>query len=156
MLRRVTRSGAALLASITPSNSIFKIVAYNPNYDMTIITSSTPHSLGALKVGISSQDRKTLTPIERSILSIEYRDLTPHLSFQSETIPNTSGKKVSFNEKIEIWFPDETKFLYFDLNDQIRYKNQTIPVNLVQFMDLDFSIHELYTGCSDTYNEIAH
>ena len=66
---------------------------------------------------------------------------------------NASSKKVSFDEKIEIWSPDENKFLYFDLNDQIRYKNQTIPVNLVQFMDLDFSIHELYTGCSDTYNE---
>ena len=37
MIRRVTRSGAALLASIIPSSSILKSVAYNPNYDMTII-----------------------------------------------------------------------------------------------------------------------
>ena len=71
MMRNVTGSGAALLASVIPSNSILKIVAYNPNYDMTIISYSTPHSLGALKVGISDQDRKTLTPIEKSILSME-------------------------------------------------------------------------------------
>ena len=155
MIRRVTRSGAALLAYIIPSSSILKSVAYNPNYDMTIITSSTQHSLGALKVGINSQDRKPLTPIEKSILSINYRELTPHLSFQSETTPNTSGKKISFNEKIEIWFPDETKFLYVDLKDQTPHKNQTIPVNLVQFMDLDFSINELYTGCSEIYGAIT-
>ena len=120
---------------------------------MTTIYSYTPNSLGALKVGINSQDRKTFTPIEKSILYIEYGDLIPPLSFQSETTQNISGKKVVFDEKMEIWSPDENKFLYFDLNDQIIYKNQTIPVNLIQFMDLDFSIHELYTTCLDIYNE---
>ena len=153
MMRRVTRSGAALLASVVPSNSILKLVAYNPDYDMAIISSYTPNSLGALKVGINSQDRKTLTSIEKNILSIEYEDLIPPLSFQSETIPNKSGKKVVFDEKIEIWSPDENKFLYSDLNDQIIYKSQTIPVNYIQFMDLDFLVHELYTACSDIYNE---
>ena len=94
MIRRVTRSGAALLASISPSSSILKSLAFNPEYDMTIITSSTQHSLAALKVGINSQDRKPLTPVEKNILSINYRELTLNLSFQSETRPNTSGKKI--------------------------------------------------------------
>ena len=81
MIRRVTRSGAALLASISPSSSVPKSVAFNPEYDMTVIFSSTQHSLEALKVGINSQDRKLLTPTEKSILSNNHRELTPNLSF---------------------------------------------------------------------------
>ena len=34
MFRRVTRSGAALLASVSPSNKILNSVAFNPDYDM--------------------------------------------------------------------------------------------------------------------------
>ena len=82
MIRRVTGSGAALLKP--PSSSTLKSVAFNPEYDMTIITSSTQHSLAALKVGINSQDRKPLTPVEKSILFINYKELSPHLSFQTK------------------------------------------------------------------------
>ena len=47
MVRRVTRSGAALLASVTPSKSISKLVAYKPDYNMTTTYSYTPNSLAA-------------------------------------------------------------------------------------------------------------
>ena len=87
MFRRVTRSGAALLASVSPSNSILKSVAFNPDYDMTVILSSTQHSLAALKAGINSQDRKQLTQTEKSILSIDHKELTPNLSFQPKIKP---------------------------------------------------------------------
>ena len=120
---------------------------------MTTIYSYTPNSLAALKVGINSQDRKPFTSTEKDILSIEYKEIVPSLSFQSETIPNKSGKKLVFDEKIKIWSQDENKLIYSDLNDQIIYKSQTIPVNYIQFMDLNFSVHELYTACSDIYNE---
>ena len=155
MLRRVKRSGAALLASMSPSNSILKSVTFKPEYDMTVILSSTQHSLAALKVGINSQDRKLLTSTEKSILSINHTELTPNLSFQPETKPNRSGKSITFNEKIEIWFPDETKYLYIDLKDQTPHKNKTIPINLVQFMNLDLSINELYTGCAEVYGAVT-
>ena len=70
MFRRVTRSGTALLASVSTSNSILKSVAFNKDYDMTVILSSSQHSLAALKAGINSQDRKPLTQTEKSILTI--------------------------------------------------------------------------------------
>ena len=118
---------------------------------MTVILSSSQHSLAALKAGINSQDRKPLTQTEKSILSIDHNKLTPTISFHQQIKPCQSGKNITFNEKIEIWFPDEAKYLYIDLKDQTPHRNKTIPINLVQFMNLDFSINELYQGCAAVY-----
>ena len=106
---------------------------------MTVILSST-----ALKSGINSQARRTLTQTEKSILSINHKELTPNLSFKPETKPFKSGKNITFYEKIELLFPDEAKYLYIDLKHQTPHRNKTIPINFVQFMHSDFSINELY------------
>ena len=81
MFRRVTRSGTAFLASVSTSHPILKNVAFNKDYDMAVILSSSQHSLAALKAGIHSQDRKPLTDTEKGILSIDHNKLTPTLSF---------------------------------------------------------------------------
>ena len=104
-----------------------------------------------MKSGINSQDRRPLTDTERSILSIDHKELTPNLSFKPGTKPLKSGKNVTFNEKLELWFPDEAKYLYIDLKHQTPHRNKTIPIDFVQFMHLDFSINELYQGCEEVY-----
>ena len=127
MMRRVTRSGAALLASVNPLKSILKPIEYNPEYNMTIIYTYSRNSLAALKVGINSQDRKPFTQTEKDILYIESKDLVTSVPFQSETIPNKSGKKLIFDEKVKTWSQDENQLIYSDLNDQNIPKNLTIP-----------------------------
>ena len=77
MMRRVPRSGAALLY-VNPLKSILKPIDYNPEYNMTIIYTYSRNSLPALKVGINSQDRKPFTQTEKDILSIEYKEIVTY------------------------------------------------------------------------------
>ena len=53
MVRQVTRSSAALLATVNPFKSILKLVDYKSDYNMTTIYSYSPNSLDDLKVGIN-------------------------------------------------------------------------------------------------------
>ena len=77
MFRRITRSGTAFLATVSPSHPILKSVTFNKEYDMAVILSSSEHSLAALKAGINSQDRKPLKDTEKGILSIDHNKITP-------------------------------------------------------------------------------
>ena len=98
---------------------------------MTIIYTYSLNSLAALKVGITSQDRKPFTKTEKDILSIESKDLVTPMPFQSETIQTKSGKKLIFNEKVKAWSQDDNQLIYSDLNDQNIPKNLTIPVQYI-------------------------
>ena len=134
-IRRVTRSGAALLASVNPLKSILKLIDYNPDYNMTIIYTYSRNSLAALKVGINSQDRKPFTQTEKDILSIESKDLVTPLPFQSETILTKSGKKLMFNEKIKTWSQDEIQLICFWQKPSISSRPATpLPGKIAQIL----------------------
>ena len=116
---------------------------------MTIIYT---YSLAKLKVGITSQDRKPFTKTEMAILCIESNDLVQQTPFKIDTSPTKSGKKIKFDEKVKIWSLFEKQYRYSDLNYQNISKNLIIPVQYLQFMDLDFSVQELYEPCTGIYN----
>ena len=122
---------------------------FDPPY---ILYTHSLNSLAALKVGITSQDRKPFTKTEKDILCIESNDIVQQAPFKIETLPIKSGKKLIFDEKVKIWSLDENQDTYSDLNDQNISKNLNNPVQYLQFMDLDFSVQELYEPCSGTYN----
>ena len=138
MYKRVTRSGAVFLATVSPLHPILKSVTSSTDYNMAVILTSSQPNLSALKKGIQSQDRKHLTEKERSILSIDHTKLKPTNVFPQQVKPSHSGNSVNFAEKTEIWFPDEEKYIYMTLRDHSQDDCKTIPINFIQFLDLDF------------------
>ena len=54
MYKRVTRSGAALLATVSPLHPILKSVTYSTDYNMAVILTSSQPNLSALKKGIQN------------------------------------------------------------------------------------------------------
>ena len=92
---------------------------------------------------------------ERIILSTDHNKLTPTNSFHQQTKPFHSGRNVTFAEESEVWFPDEAKYLYMTLRDHTQNDCKTIPINFIQFLDLDFSITELYQTCEEYHGTVS-
>ena len=155
MYKRVTRSGAALLATVSKLHPILKHVPHSRDYSMAVILTSSSSSLSALKKGIKSQDKKVLTETEKAILSIDHTKLKPTNIFSQEAKPFHSGNSVHFTEKTEVWFPDEKKYKYMILKDPNPNDSKTIPINFIQFLDLDFSTTELFQTCEKYHGEIS-
>ena len=153
MYKRVTRSGAALLATVSQLHPILKHVTHSQDYSMAVILTSSSSSLSALKKGIQSQDKKILTETEKAILPLDHTKLKPNNIFPQEAKPFHSGKNVNFTENTQVWFPDEKKYRYMILKDPNPEDFKTIPINFLQFFDLDFSTNELFQGCEKYQGE---
>ena len=147
MPKRVTRSGAAFLASVSPINSIMKKRTHSQDYSMAAILSSSSSSLSALKRGIQNQDRKKLTETEKEILSLSHTQIKPNTIFPQVPDKSHSGKSVQFNENIQIWFPNEREYKYMALTNNQSETSVNIPINFIQFFALDFSTRELFQKC---------
>ena len=154
MNKRVTRSGAVFLATVSKIHSILKQVPYSQDYNMAVILTSSSYSLSALKKGIKSQDNKVLTEAERVILSINHTKLNPTNIFSQDPTPSHSGNSVQFSEKIKVWFPDEDRSDYMILKDPNPNDSKNIPTKLFQYFDLDFSTTELFQICEKYHGEI--
>ena len=147
MHKRVTRSGAAFLATVSPLHSIMKKMTHSQDYSMAVILTSSSSSLSALKRGIQNQDKKTLTEAEKAILSLNHTQLQPNNIFPQVPEKSQSGKNVKFTENTQVWFPDEGKYRYMILKDPNSEDSETIPMNFIQFFALDFSTRELFQRC---------
>ena len=123
---------------------------------MAVILTSSQPSLSALKIGINSQDRKQLTETEKLILSTDHTKLKPTNIFPQQIKPFHSGSNVTFAEESELWFPDEAKYLYMTLRDHTQDDCKTILINFIQFLDLDFSIAELYQTCEEYHGTASN
>ena len=147
MHKRVTRSGAAFLASVSPLHSIMKEMTHSQDYSMAAILTSSSSSLSALKRGIQNQDKKTLTETEKEILSLNHTQIQPNTIFPQVPEKSHSGKSVQFTENIQIWFPDEREYKYMALTNHQLETSVNIPINFIQFFALDFSTRELFQKC---------
>ena len=96
-----------------------------------------------------------MTETEKSILSIDHTKLKPTNIFPQQVKPFHSGNSVNFTEKTEIWFPDEEKYIYMTLKDPSQDDSKTIPINFIQFLDLDFSTAELFQTCEKYHGEAS-